>query len=70
MEHKNNISSLLGPGNVEVIAKKLGLSICDAIAALRRARPGHSVVRETLRIAEASSALAAAKKSASLATAA
>lgn len=70
MENKNNISSLLGPGDVGAIAKKLGLSTCAASAALRRARPGHPVVREALRIAEASGALAAAQKLATLATAA
>ncbi len=70
MEHKNNISSLLAPGDVGTIAKKLGLSNCAVSAAIRRANPGHPAVREALRIAEESGALAAAQQLAKLTPAA
>jgi len=66
MEPKTNISSLLAPGDVGTIAKKLGLSTCAASAAIRRANPGHPAVREALKLAEASGALAAAQTLASL----
>lgn len=69
MKYRNNISSLLAPGDVGAIAKKLGLSACAASAAIQRANPRHPAVREALRIAEASGALAAAQKLASLSTA-
>jgi hypothetical protein len=66
MEPKTNISTLLAPGDVGAIAKKLGLSTCAASAAIRRANPGHPAVREALKLAEASGALAAAQTLATL----
>lgn len=66
MEPKTNISTLLAPGDVGAIAKKLGLSTCAASAAIRRANPGHPAVREALKLAEASGALAAARTLATL----
>jgi hypothetical protein len=66
MAAKTNISNLLAPGDVGTIAKKLGLSVCAASAAIRRANPGHPAVREALRMAEASGALAAAQQLAKL----
>jgi hypothetical protein len=66
MEQKTNISSLLAPGDVGTIAKKLGLSTCATSAAIKRANPGHPAVREALRLAEASGALAAAQQLAKL----
>jgi hypothetical protein len=66
MEQKNNLSSLLAPGDVGTIAKTLGISTCAASAAIKRAKPGHPAVREALRMAEASGALAAAQQLAKL----
>jgi hypothetical protein len=66
MEPKPNISSLLAPGDVGDIAKKLGLSTTAASAAIRRANPGHPAVRAALKLAEASGALAAAQTLATL----
>ncbi|RZJ86275.1 MAG: hypothetical protein EOO60_13645 [Hymenobacter sp.] len=66
MDTKNNISNLLAPGDVGTIAKKLGISVCATSAAIRRARPGNPAVREALRMAEASGALAAAQQLAKL----
>lgn len=66
MEQKTNISSLLAPGDVGTIAKKLGLSACATSAAIKRANPGHPAVREALKLAEASGALAAAQQLAKL----
>jgi hypothetical protein len=70
MDVKTNISSLLSPGDVGAIARKLGLSTTATSAAIKRANPGHPAVREALRIAEASGALAAAQQLAKLTPAA
>jgi hypothetical protein len=68
MEPKTNISTLLAPGDIGAIAKRLGLSTCATSAAIRRANPGHPAVREALKLAEASGALAAAQTLATLAS--
>jgi hypothetical protein len=66
MEAKFNLSSLLSQGDISTIAKGLNLSPGATSAAIRRANPGHPAVREALRIAEASGALAAAQQLAKL----
>ena len=70
MKQKINISNLLAPGDVGRIAMKIGLSTCATSAAIKRANPGHPAVREALRIAEESGALAAAQQLAKLTPAA
>ena len=67
MQAKRNISILLAPGDIGTIAHNLGLSHSAAAAAIRRGQPGHPAVRAALAIAEASGALAAAQKLATLA---
>jgi hypothetical protein len=66
MEIKTNLSSLLAPGDIGVIANKLGLSHGAAAGAIRRGLPGHPAVRLALKFAEASGALAAAQQLAKL----
>ena len=61
MKSKSTISSLLSQGDISAIAKKLNLSTGAASAALRRGNPGHPAVREALRLAQESGALAAAQ---------
>lgn len=70
MPAKNNLSQLVGYGGVKAIAEKLSLLPGTVSAALRRGSPGHPAVREALRIAEESGALATAQKLATLPTAA
>lgn len=70
MTTKNNISRLLPRGGVRAIAEKLGLSPGTASTAIRRGHPGHPAVQEALKMAEASGALAAAQKLATLPNAA
>jgi hypothetical protein len=66
MDTTQTLTSLLAPGDIGAIAKKLNLSHGAASSAIRRAKPGHPAVREALRIAEESGALDAAKKLATL----
>lgn len=66
METRKKLTSLLAPGDIGTIANDLGLSHGATAAAIRRGNPGHKAVREALRIAEASGALAAAQKLATL----
>ena len=66
MESNKTLTSLLAPGDIGTIAKKLELSHGAAAAAIRRANPGHPAVREALHMAEKSGALAAAQKLATL----
>jgi hypothetical protein len=66
MESKTNISSLLAPGDIGVIAVELGLSHSATAAAIRRGQAGHPAVRLALKKAEASGALAAAQQLAKL----
>jgi predicted transcriptional regulator len=66
MASKINLSKLLGRGDVNTIATKLGLSQAATSAAIRRANPGHPAVREALRIAQESGALTTAQQLASL----
>jgi hypothetical protein len=61
MEAKCTISSMLGYGGVNAIARKLNLSPGATSAALRRANPGHPAVQEALRIAKESGGLEAAQ---------
>jgi hypothetical protein len=61
MQQKPDISSLLAPGDVGIIAAGLGLSHGATAAAIRRANPGHPAVREALRMAKESGALEAAQ---------
>jgi hypothetical protein len=60
-----NISRLLPKGGVGAIAKKLGLSLGAASAAIRRGNPGHPAVQEAVRMAQESGALATAQALAS-----
>lgn len=68
MEIKNAISSLLSYGDITAIAGKLKLSPGATSAALRRGNPGHPAVREAVRMAQESGALATAQALASLST--
>ncbi len=61
------ITNLLARGDIGIIADKLGLSHGATAAAIRRGNPGHPAVREALRLAEQSGALAAAQQLAKLA---
>jgi hypothetical protein len=70
MMHKLNLSSLLAPGDIGVIARELGLSHAAAAAAIRRGQPGHRAVRAALKLAEQSGALDAAQQLAKLTSAA
>ena len=69
MDKSRDIASLLAPGDIGTIAKKLNLSHGAASSAIRRGKPGHPAVREALMLAEASGALAAAQKLATLSVA-
>jgi hypothetical protein len=64
------ITNLLARGDISTIADKLGLSHGATAAAIRRGNPGHPAVREALKLAEASGALAAAQQLARLTPAA
>jgi hypothetical protein len=66
MPEKSRLGHMVGYGGVKAIAKKLGLSQGAASAALRRASPGHPAVREALRMAQESGALATAHTLAAL----
>jgi ethanolamine utilization microcompartment shell protein EutS len=70
MKAKSTLAKLLPHGGVRDIAKKLGISPGTASTAIRRGSPGHPAVREALRIAEESGALAAAQQLANLSIAA
>lgn len=69
MTSKKVLSALLAPGDIGTIAHELGLSHGAAAAAIRRGNPGHPAVRAALARAEASGALAAAQKLATLTSA-
>lgn len=66
MSTKSNLSRLLDRGAINQIAKKLGITHGTASTAIRRGNPGHPAVREALKLAEASGALAAAQQLAKL----
>lgn len=66
MSEKLNISSLIGYGGVNTIAKKLGLSPGATSAALRRGNPGHPAVKEAVRMAKDNGGLEAAQALATL----
>ena len=70
MQKAANISTMLSPGDVGTIAKKLGLSVGAASAAIKRGKTGHPAVREALRMAKESGALEAAQTIATLTPAA
>lgn len=70
MEPNKTLVSLLAPGDIGIIAKGVGLSHSAAAAAIRRGNPGHPAVREALKLAEQSGALAAAQQLAKLTPAA
>ena len=70
MHKAANISAMLSPGDVGTIAKKLGLSVGAASAAIKRGKTGHPAVREALRMAKESGALEAAQTIATLTSAA
>ena len=67
MGSKTNISSLLAPGDISAIAKKLGLSPSAASAAIKRGTPGHPAVRLAIQKAKESGALETAQTLAVLA---
>ncbi len=66
MEPKKTLTSLLARGDIGNISIRLGLSHAATAAAIRRGNPGHPAVREALKVAEASGALAAAQQLARL----
>lgn len=66
MEPSKTLASLLAPGDIGTIANRLELSHSATAAAIRRGNPGHPAVREALRMAEESGALAAAQQLAKL----
>ncbi len=70
MEPKKTLTSLLARGDIGNISTHLGLSHAATAAAIRRGNPGHPAVREALKMAEESGALAAAHKLAALSKAA
>ncbi|MBD2769669.1 hypothetical protein IC235_17400 [Hymenobacter sp. BT664] len=69
MDSNKTLTCLLAPGDIGTIARELGLSHGAAAAAIRRGNPGHPAVRAALSRAEASGALAAAQKLATITSA-
>ena len=66
MEKSKDLASLLAPGDIGAIAKKLNLSHGATSSAIRRGKPGHPAVRLALELAEQSGALHAAQQLAKL----
>jgi predicted transcriptional regulator len=61
-----DLKSLLPRGTMAEIAGKLGITTQAVGSALKTAKPSHPAVREAMRIAEESGALATAQKLAAL----
>lgn len=66
---KSPLAKLLPRGAVKHIAETLGLTGPAVSIALRGANPGHPAVREAMRMAEESGALATSQKLATLTSA-